>query len=1438
MRAVGLWTLALRILVWMAMPLCLILAVVLAAFAAAPVRAEESTTLVLSQGAPAASAQTVQATLGDLVSDPRMAGVDVAKLVVRGMASPQSGNNGTEVNVQWYSVARLDGARELPLGSPLRSRFLVRAANVPAATRVAAYGDVNGLIVQARALLAPEGNTPSQDSGLGAALTRLERAEEEDRKRDGSSSGKGNLAGGGGEGQNPIAAAYEPLPPVEKSEERAADPTEPPDYAVTTDGCGVRIDLVQGVAVVQSRETANGKPVTDCTDSFDRFPLQRDYAVCPATLSATTATLHYKLYYEIDGRRVYVTECTPDPNRAAEMQKVWDACSEAVVGEVAYRRYRLAFVNGKGEREFATDCTVDRSEPLSTARKYDGCQPEFDLAAETFRRAYQLVYTSPAGEERAIGGCRTTDSETQPLSRTWSGCSEIIDRTTNTVRRGYQLVYADTSGATREIGTCRADDSPAGEVRTDKDYSACEPIIDIDGGAVTLAYKESYLDGTGTIKALGGCNPDPTTKRPLDRDFASCAEKVDAATGTVTRQYKYLYADNKGAVRTVGDCRPDIGNVLQVQSDYSVCTPEIDAIAGVRRDQARAYYTKADGTKTWLGECKPTDTPPVPLSKSYEGCAELVDMAAQTVRRQYRPSYTGRDGTVVKVGDCRPDPEPSGEIVVQLDHATCDPVIDGAAGTRKGQVRAYFASPSKGKTWIGECQPGDAPPEPMTKAHDACPELVDEVALSARRQFQWSYIARSGSVVRVGSCRPDPDPSAEVLVRQDYEACGPLVDGVEGTKRRQFQPFFTSVKGEKTTIGGCIPGDNPADPMDRTTEGCSLHVDAAGGVVRTRYRFTYKDRENKAQYAGDCRIDVTADGLVPLERNFGSCDPVVDNDAVKVWPAYKLGYRLADGSLKTFGECVTDTDQLVPLLRNYADCEVRVDSAGNKVFPSHRKFFVQDGAEQPVGDCTEDPEDGVELQKGFGSCTDKVNVSSMSAWPQYKRFFIDRKGSSQYVDAECRPDTDTRYEIKFDEKNCTPFVNLAVREVAQRVELVYRDGEDRRVVVEGCGTHEGTATWDVIYETAPCSLTHDMRAGRSIQEHRPAYNRDGTVWPLGTCETSDLVYSHQQTEQGCALYVDQAGGFAMRQSRTIIVTPSGTVEVAACEPIEGSKQGLQKTWEACQGRYRHDMAAGVSYVFTHWYHTLAGGRTWVTPCEEDRSTSYPHQTVHVSWDQDDAARMSTEFLWMYVDMPPHLGRLPLAGPGILPTSAKVPYTYNRTTTRPTDQFSVDGCQRYQLTEKWETYNRKDGSEAHYLIGPGEPIPQGGECGRQTERREVWQTAVATFSTANERMLVAVNACNGGDCIPFVPWGPRGDQTWTWASQGNLPGPYQLCRIFVPSHIGSRPQCANVMKVQSRQKVTQASGAVTYTDWVDTGETRQASMPLDVQVDYGGNAGHQ
>ena len=126
-------------------------------------------------------------------------------------------------------------------------------------------------------------------------------------------------------------------------------------------------------------------------------------------------------------------------------------------------------------------------------------------------------------------------------------------------------------------------------------------------------------------------------------------------------------------------------------------------------------------------------------------------------------------------------------------------------------------------------------------------------------------------------------------------------------------------------------------------------------------------------------------------------------------------------------------DQLVPLLRNYADCEVRVDSAGNKVFPSHRKFFVQDGAEQPVGDCMEDPEDGVELQRGFGSCSDKVNVASMSAWPQYKRFFIDRKGSSQYVDAECRPDTDTRYEIKFDEKNCTPFVNLAVREVAQRV---------------------------------------------------------------------------------------------------------------------------------------------------------------------------------------------------------------------------------------------------------------------------------------------------------------------------------------------------------------------------------------------------------------------
>lgn len=1119
------------------------------------------------------------------------------------------------------------------------------------------------------------------------------------------------------------------------------------------------------------------------------------------------------------------------------MQKVWDACSEAVVGEVAYRRYRLAFVNGKGEREFATDCTIDRAEPLSTARKYDGCQPEFDLQAETFRRAYQLVYTSPAGEERAIGGCRTTDSEPRPLSRTWSGCSEIVDRQTGKVRRGYQLVYADTIGATREIGTCRADDSPAGEVRTEKDYSACEPIVDIDGGAVTLAYKESYLDSTGTIKALGGCNPDAATKHPLDRDFASCAEKVDAASGTVTRQFKYLYTDNKGAVRTVGACRPDVGNVLQVQSDYSACSPEIDAIAGVRRDQARAFYVKADGTRTWLGECKPTDTPPVPLSRSYDGCSELVDLAAQTVRRQYRPSYTGRDGTVVKVGDCRPDPEPSGEIVVQLDHATCDPVIDGAAGTRKGQVRAYYASPTKGKTWIGECRVGEAPQEPLDKAHDACPELVDQVALTARRQFQWSYIARSGSVVRVGSCRPDPDPAAEVLIRQDFAACGPLVDGVEGTMRRQFKPFFTTVKGEKQPIGDCIPGDNPATPMERTVEGCSLHVDAAGGVVRTRYRFTYKDKDAKAQFAGECRIDGTADGLVPLERDFGSCEPVIDHEAIKVWPAYKLGYRLADGKLQPFGACVTDTDQLVPLLRDYADCEVRVDEAAGKVFPSHRKFFVKDGAEQPVGDCVEDAEDGVELQRGFGSCSDKVDQASMSAWPRFKRFFIDRKGSAQYVDAECRPATETRYPIEHDETNCTPLVNLAKGEVDQRVELVYRDGDDRRIVVEGCGAHKGTAVWNVIHETAPCSLVHDTRAGRSIQQHRAAYRRDGTAWPLGACEDSSIVYSHQQTREGCSLYVDTAAGVAMEQQRTVIVTPQGVVEIAGCEPLQATKQGLQKSWEGCQGKRRHDLPAGVSYMFTHWYHTLGGGKTWVTPCEEDRSVSYQHQTMLVGYDQDDARRTSIEILWLYVDMPPHIGREGLLTPQVLPTSASFPYTFRREEIRPTSQTVVDGCQRYQVTEKWEIYARKEGSEAHYKIGAGPSIPQGGECGRETERREIWQTALAQFGTVAERMQIAVNACNGLSCVPFQPWGPRGDQAWTWGTQGNLPGPYQVCRVFVPSSQPARPTCSNVMKTQTRQRVTQASGAVSYTDWVDTGETRNASMPLEVQVDQGGNAGH-
>lgn len=167
--------------------------------------------------------------------------------------------------------------------------------------------------------LFPEKTVEVQGSktALVAALQRLASPTTKEEKPAAKDDVSQNPTSSGGS-SNDLAAGYK-SPTV--SAAPAADTPEPVvDYRTTKEGCPVRIDTVQGVAVQQSKvQTFTDGALTsdgECSDSNASFVLKKSYLSCPTDvvdLNAMKAWPKYSLYYIDDaGENHPIGECVQD----------------------------------------------------------------------------------------------------------------------------------------------------------------------------------------------------------------------------------------------------------------------------------------------------------------------------------------------------------------------------------------------------------------------------------------------------------------------------------------------------------------------------------------------------------------------------------------------------------------------------------------------------------------------------------------------------------------------------------------------------------------------------------------------------------------------------------------------------------------------------------------------------------------------------------------------------------------------------------------------------------------------------------------------------------------------------------------------------------------------------------------------------------------------
>ncbi|MBP3128293.1 hypothetical protein ABIE64_004377 [Thalassospira sp. MBR-102] len=304
---------------------------------------------------------------------------------------------------------------------------------------------------------------------LLAALQRLNDVEEEDDKEEKETesaeadTGASNTVGSNAS-KNADAAGYSTPSALDVDED-----TSTPTVRVTTEGCNIRVDLAQLVAVQQSRvETTEDGNVSAgaCEDGADRYPLDRSYSVCGDTIDMETrqATAQYLLFYtDGGGNRQEVTDCLKDEDNVFDITEKTSACSVYLDYNemMAVPQASLVYVNASNNEVQVRSCEPSEeiaAVPLVSVA--DGCSIRHDFAAgrsyQTGRHIYELNGTTWQADACSDNGTEYPHETVYKNPAGQEVCAPIINQAAGTVTRQSRKQIV-VNGVEQFITECKPD---------------------------------------------------------------------------------------------------------------------------------------------------------------------------------------------------------------------------------------------------------------------------------------------------------------------------------------------------------------------------------------------------------------------------------------------------------------------------------------------------------------------------------------------------------------------------------------------------------------------------------------------------------------------------------------------------------------------------------------------------------------------------------------------------------------------------------------------------------------------------------------------------------------------------------------------------------------------------------------------------------------------
>lgn len=329
---------------------------------------------------------------------------------------------------------------------------------------------------------------------------RLLNAEEEEEEEEAQTTSSEQAETANNGVTNDQASGYETPDRVEADEE--------PVIAVetTTNGCTVRVDYTQQVAVQQSKTVYYEDGVISsedaCSDSEIRYPLQKSYEVCndDVDLTAFTATAKYTWFYVDQGQsRNDVSDCDPDSEKVFEIVEK-QSCSVSLDfdKEEAIIQTALVYSNINGLETKVRDCEASISiDPLPMTLNTETCAMKHDYASGYSEEMGTWVYEYDGVIYQATL-CTNTD-----------------------VTYTHEKIYKTSGGA-----------------------DLCSVFVDLDGSVATPQYR-IQITPNGQPEFISECTPDEGGALSIHATTDGCTDPLawehDLAIGVSYGTQRYYY---------------------------------------------------------------------------------------------------------------------------------------------------------------------------------------------------------------------------------------------------------------------------------------------------------------------------------------------------------------------------------------------------------------------------------------------------------------------------------------------------------------------------------------------------------------------------------------------------------------------------------------------------------------------------------------------------------------------------------------------------------------------------------------------------------------------------------------------------------------------------------------------------------------------------------